>query len=227
MLTCYRQRRVGERPAAGTMPSFLDQIVPVLSSSLAKQFWLLGIFGVHRFMVLPSFLRDERGTAMAPLVVGRESSLAVESILRHGRYKAERCACFCVDHFVETPPVLRACFLQKIGAKSPPPPCFSYVAQVFRRPVLGFFQLSVTAFTSRAYSRCLLASVFAGETFGVAPLTWDDWTWVLRFSLPILLVEEILKVRKGGSSCAKRLLEVLTLLCAFSCGACSRRHPKP
>ncbi|CAN0294943.1 unnamed protein product [Ectocarpus sp. 12 AP-2014] len=32
-----------------------------------------------------------------------------------------------------------------------------------------------------------------GETFGVAPLSWDDWTWVLRFSLPILLVEEILK----------------------------------
>ncbi|CAN0434584.1 unnamed protein product, partial [Hapterophycus canaliculatus] len=32
-----------------------------------------------------------------------------------------------------------------------------------------------------------------GETFGVAPLSWDDWTWVLRFSVPILLVEEILK----------------------------------
>lgn len=33
-----------------------------------------------------------------------------------------------------------------------------------------------------------------GETFGVAPLTWDDWTYVLRFAAPILLVEEVLKV---------------------------------
>ncbi|CAM9620236.1 unnamed protein product, partial [Sphacelaria rigidula] len=32
-----------------------------------------------------------------------------------------------------------------------------------------------------------------GDTFGVAPLTWDDWTYVLRFAMPILLVEEILK----------------------------------
>lgn len=36
----------------------------------------------------------------------------------------------------------------------------------------------------------------AGETFGVAPLTWDDWTYVLRFAAPILLVEEVLKVKK-------------------------------
>lgn len=36
----------------------------------------------------------------------------------------------------------------------------------------------------------------SGETFGVAPLTWDDWTYVLRFAAPILLVEEVLKVKK-------------------------------
>lgn len=36
----------------------------------------------------------------------------------------------------------------------------------------------------------------SGETFGVAPLTWDDWTYVLRFAVPILLVEEVLKVKK-------------------------------
>lgn len=40
----------------------------------------------------------------------------------------------------------------------------------------------------------------------MAPLTWDDWTWVLRFSVPILLVEEILKVRKRDSSRAMPLL---------------------
>ena len=37
----------------------------------------------------------------------------------------------------------------------------------------------------------------AGETFGVTPLTWDDWTYVLRFAAPILVVEEVLKVRRG------------------------------
>ncbi|CAN0446547.1 unnamed protein product, partial [Ascophyllum nodosum] len=36
-----------------------------------------------------------------------------------------------------------------------------------------------------------------GETFGVTPLTWDDWTYVLRFAAPILVVEEVLKVRRG------------------------------
>ncbi|CAM9628969.1 unnamed protein product [Scytosiphon promiscuus] len=45
-----------------------------------------------------------------------------------------------------------------------------------------------------------------GETFGVAPLTWDDWTYVLRFSVPILLVEEILKA-VGRKVNAKKALE--------------------
>ncbi|CAM9295786.1 unnamed protein product, partial [Phaeothamnion confervicola] len=33
----------------------------------------------------------------------------------------------------------------------------------------------------------------AGHVFGLQPLTWEDWTYVLRFAAPILLVEELLK----------------------------------
>jgi len=32
-----------------------------------------------------------------------------------------------------------------------------------------------------------------GESFGMVPLTWDDWTTVLLWAAPILLVDEILK----------------------------------
>lgn len=33
----------------------------------------------------------------------------------------------------------------------------------------------------------------ANKIFGLAPLSWDDWSYVLRFALPIVLVEEVLK----------------------------------
>ena len=33
----------------------------------------------------------------------------------------------------------------------------------------------------------------ANQIFGLAPLSWDDWTYVLRFAVPILIVEEVLK----------------------------------
>lgn len=39
--------------------------------------------------------------------------------------------------------------------------------------------------------------------FDLAPLTWEDWTYVLRFAVPIILVEEILKAIGRGVNSRK------------------------
>lgn len=59
---------------------------------------------------------------------------------------------------------------------------------------------------------CIFLFVCLGDTFGVSALTWEDWTYVLRFAAPILIVEEVLKVCVHSRRATQRCYHFLFLV---------------